>query len=391
MVVFWLYGTEEDPPNSNNDNSLIFNQETHFMEQKSTFDNVKAESFAGKLLDIINGGCLSLLISVGHKTGLFDTLSGLHKPCTSEEIAKKANLNERYVREWLGGMVVGGIVEYFPNEKTYLLPSEHSAFTTRAAGIDNLALFSQYVSLMGLVEDKIVDCFRNGGGVPYSEYPGFQTLQAEETSRVFDSRLIEQIVPLTGPDMISKLHSGAAVLEIGCGRGHALNLMAKAFPNSKFFGYDFSVEGIEAGKKESKELNLINVEFEVKDVNTLTDTNKYDLIMAFDTIHDQAHPTTVLSKIYSALKLNGTFLMQDIAASSYTEENVQNPLAPTLYTFSTMHCMTVSLAQNGEGLGTVWGRQMAEKMLKEAGFSEGIDVKQIAGDILNYYYIVKKA
>jgi cyclopropane fatty-acyl-phospholipid synthase-like methyltransferase len=137
-------------------------------------------------------------------------------------------------------------------------------------------------------------------------------------------------------------------------------------------------------------MNLINVEFHVRDVNTLTDTSKYDLIMAFDTIHDQAHPTTVLSRIHNALKQDGTFLMQDIAASSNTEENIQNPLAPTLYTFSTMHCMTVSLAQGGDGLGTVWGRQMAEQKLKQAGFSDTIDVKQIDGDILNYYYIVKK-
>ncbi|VFJ12818.1 class I SAM-dependent methyltransferase [Candidatus Nitrosocosmicus franklandus] len=360
------------------------------MLEKAQFDNAKAEAFSGKLLEIINGGCLSLLISVGHKTGLFDVMSGLQKPATSEEIAKEANLCERYVREWLGGMVVGGIVEYYPDGKRYLLPPEHSAFTTRAAGINNLALFSQYVSLMGLVEDKIVECFRNGGGVPYSDYPGFQALQAEETSRVFDSRLINDIVPLTGQEMISKLQSGASVLEVGCGRGHALNLMAKAFPNSKFFGFDFSEEGIEAGIKESQEMNLTNVIFEVKDVNTISETNEYDLVMAFDTIHDQAHPTTVLSKIRDALKFDGVFLMQDIAASSNVEENIQNPLAPSLYTFSTMHCMTVSLAQNGEGLGTVWGRQMAEQKLKDAGFSGPIDVKQIGGDVLNYYYVVKK-
>ena len=360
------------------------------MIEKTEFDNAKAEAFAGKLLEIINGGCLSLMISVGHKTGLFDVMSGMQEPSTSEKIAKNANLNERYVREWLGGMVVSGIVEYFPNEKAYLLPPEHAAFTTRAAGIDNIALFSQYVSLMGLVEDKIVDCFRNGGGVPYSDYPAFQTLQAEETSRIFDSRLIDQIVPLTGKEMVDKLNSGAYVLEIGCGRGHALNLMAKAFPNSKFFGYDFSEEGIEAGIKESREMNLSNVEFDVKDVNSISNTNKYDLIMAFDTIHDQAHPATVLSRVYNALNLSGTFLMQDIAASSNVEENIQNPLAPTLYAFSTMHCMTVSLAQGGDGLGTVWGRQMAEQMLTEAGFSGAIDVKQIDGDILNYYYVAKK-
>ena len=198
------------------------------MVEKSGFDNAKAEAFAGKLLEIINGGSLSLMISIGHKTGLFDTLSELQTPSTSEEIARKAHLNERYTREWLGAMVVGGMVDYYPDEKRFFLPSEHAAFTTRAAGIDNIALFSQYISLMGLVEDKIVDCFRNGGGVPYSEYPGFQSLQAEETSRVFDSRLIDQIIPLAGKDVINNLQNGAVVLDIGCGRGHATKSYGKS-------------------------------------------------------------------------------------------------------------------------------------------------------------------
>jgi SAM-dependent methyltransferase len=117
------------------------------------------------------------------------------------------------------------------------------------------------------------------------------------------------------------------------------------------------------------------------------------LIAAFDVIHDQAQPAKVLTEIYNALRKKeegGIFLMQDIAASSKLEENLESPLGPTLYTISTMHCMTVSLAYNGEGLGAVWGRQKAEQMLKEAGFSEKIEVKQVPGDIFNYYYIVQK-
>jgi hypothetical protein len=114
------------------------------------------------------------------------------------------------------------------------------------------------------------------------------------------------------------------------------------------------------------------------------------LITAFDTIHDQAQPTKVLKEIYNALRKGGIFLMQDIAASSHLHENINNPLAPTLYTFSTMHCMTVSLAYNGESLGAVWGKQKAEQKLGEAGFSHPIEVKQIEGDILNYYYIARK-
>jgi hypothetical protein len=143
------------------------------------FDKSKAEEFASKMIQILNGGMLSLMISIGHKTGLFDIISGL-QPSTSDEIAFAANLNERYIREWLGAMVTGDIIKFDPSTRKYFLPREHAVFLTRAAGIDNLAVLAQYISLMGNVENKIVECFIKGGGLPYSEYPQFQQLQAEE-------------------------------------------------------------------------------------------------------------------------------------------------------------------------------------------------------------------
>lgn len=348
----------------------------------------KAEAFSGKLLEILNGGMLSLMISVGHQTRLFDVMSEM-QASTSAQIAFAAGLNERYVREWLGAMVTGRIIDYDPKDQKYFLPKEHAAFITRAAGIDNLALFAQYIPLLGNVEQEIVKCFKNGGGVPYSAYPRFQQLQAEETSRVFDARLVSQIIPLVG-GLEEKLRSGMDVLDIGCGQGRAINLMAKAFPNSRFTGYDISAQGIEAARNEARNTGLANARFEVRNVAEIGEYKKYDFITAFDTIHDQAKPAAVLAEVCNALRDGGTFLMQDIAASSHLAENIANPLAPTLYTISTMHCMTVSLAYNGEGLGTVWGRQRAEQMLVEAGFSD-IQVKEIPGDILNYYYISRKS
>ena len=357
-----------------------------------------SEDFATNLTDILNGGTLSLMISIGHKTHLFDTMSKLYEQqqfATSAEITRAANLNERYVREWLGAMVAGRIVDYDESTDSYSLPQEHAALLTRAAGIDNFAMFFQYISLMGIVEDKIVECFYKGGGVPYSEYPKFQELQAEETSRIFDARLVDQILSLSN-GLKHRLEKGIDVLDVGCGRGHAINVMAKAFPRSRFVGYDISNEGIKAANDEATKMELSNVRFEVKDLSLMNDSEQYDLITAFDTIHDQARPTKVLRAIYNALRTNGSneissiFLMQDIAASSYVNENISNPLAPTLYTISTMHCMTVSLASNGEGLGAVWGRQKAEQKLREAGFCREIDVREIEGDILNYYYITKK-
>ncbi|HJU79325.1 MAG TPA: class I SAM-dependent methyltransferase [Nitrososphaeraceae archaeon] len=354
---------------------------------KQNYDNSKAEEFASKMFQVLNSGMLSLMISIGYKTSLFDIMSEL-KPSTSQEISQATKLNERYIREWLGAMVTGKIIEYDPLTEKYFLPKEHSAFLTRKSGIDNLAVLSQYVSLMGNVEDKIVECFRNGGGLPYSEYPKFQQLQAEETARIFDSKLTNQILPLI-PEINNRLKDGIKVLDIGCGGGRAINLMGKAFPRSKFTGCDISHEGISSAREEAKNMGLTNVQFEIKDALLVEELGKFELITAFDTIHDQAQPTKVLKAIYKSLKDDGFFLMQDIAASSKVEKNIDSLLAPTLYTISTMHCMSVSLAFNGEGLGTMWGKELAVKKLTEAGFKD-IIVKNVEGDIMNHYYLAGK-
>lgn len=354
---------------------------------KQDYDNSKAEEFASKMFQFLNSGMLSLMISIGYKTGLFDTIAQL-KPSTSQEISQATKLNERYIREWLGAMVTGNIIEYDSLTEKYFLPKEHSAFLTRKSGIDNLAVLAQYVSLMGNVEDKIVECFRNGGGLPYSEYPKFQELQAEETARIFDSKLTNQILPLI-PEIDNRLNDGIKVLDIGCGRGRAINLMGKAFSRSEFTGCDISHEGISSAKEEAKNMGLTNVQFEIKDALLVEELGKFDLITAFDTIHDQVQPTKVLKAIHASLNNDGFFLMQDIAASSKVEKNIDSLLAPTLYTISTMHCMSVSLAFDGEGLGTMWGKELAVNKLTEAGFKD-IKVKNVEGDIMNYYYVSRK-
>ena len=354
---------------------------------KQDYDNSKAEEFASKMFKFLNSGMLSLMISIGYKTGLFDIIAQL-KPSTSQEISQATKLNERYIREWLCAMVTGNIIEYDSLTEKYSLPKEHSAFLTRKSGIDNLAVLAQYVSLMGNVEDKIVECFRNGGGLPYSEYPKFQQLQAEETARIFDSKLTNQILPLI-PEILNRLNDGIKVLDIGCGRGRAINLMGKKFPRSEFTGCDISHEGISSAKEEAKNMGLTNVQFEIKDALLVEELGKFDLITAFDTIHDQVQPTKVLNAINASLNNDGFFLMQDIAASSKVEKNIDSLLAPTLYTISTMHCMSVSLAFDGEGLGTMWGKELAVNKLTEAGFKD-IKVMNVEGDIMNYYYVSRK-
>ena len=345
------------------------------------------EEFAAKIAASIDSASQAILLSIGHQTRLFDTLADL-PPATSSQIADAAGLDERYVREWLGGVVSGQIVDYDPATQTYSLPDHRAAVLTHAAGPDNLARVAQFIPLLGEVEQKIIGCFHNGGGLPYSDYPRFHTLMAEMSGQVFDAALIDVILPMAD-GLTEQLRAGADVADIGTGSGHAINVMASAFPASRFTGIDFSDEGLGVGRAEAKRLGLTNATFVAKDVAALDSAQTYDVITVFDAIHDQAQPARVLENIYDALRPGGTLLMVDIKASSRLEDNVGVPLASYLYTVSTMHCMSVSLGLDGAGLGTCWGQQLATSMLADAGFTQ-VSIREIESDPFNNYYIARK-
>jgi 2-polyprenyl-3-methyl-5-hydroxy-6-metoxy-1,4-benzoquinol methylase len=355
-------------------------------------DMTKAEAFGERLLGMLNGGALAVMLSIGHRTGLLDTMSEL-PPADSRSIADAAGLDERYVREWLGAMATGGIVEIHPNGGTphYALPAEHAACLTRAAGADNMGVFTQYIGLLGAVEDQVLQCFESGGGVPYSAYRRFHDVMAEDSGQTVLSSLLDGILPLA-PGLTEHLHRGIDVLDVGCGMGRALNAMARAFPHSRFTGLDLSEQAIAAAQAEASEQGNGNVRFATRDLTSFDDDapeQRYDLITSFDAIHDQARPDRVLAGIHRALRPGGVYLMQDIAASSDVQRNLEHPIAPFLYTVSTMHCMTVSLAQGGMGLGTMWGRERAQEMLRAAGFTD-IELHSLPHDIQNDYYVIRK-
>jgi 2-polyprenyl-3-methyl-5-hydroxy-6-metoxy-1,4-benzoquinol methylase len=345
------------------------------------------QQFAERIVGAIDSASLAILLSIGHQTGLLDTLADL-PPSASQQIADAAGLNERYVREWLGGVVAARIVDYDPAASTYSLPRERAAVLTRAAGPDNLARVAQFIPLLGEVEQKVIGCFRDGGGLAYSEYPRFHTLMAEESGEVVDAALVDVIVPMAD-GLPERLRTGMDVADIGCGSGHAINVMAQAFPASRFTGIDFSEEGLAVGTAEAERLGLTNASFLQRDVSKLDVTDAYDVITVFDAIHDQAHPARVLENIYRALRPGGVLLMVDIKASSQLEDNIGVPLATYLYAVSTMHCMSVSLGLDGDGLGTCWGQQLATSMLADAGFPD-VTVNEIESDPINNYYIARK-
>ncbi|MGH7857822.1 MAG: class I SAM-dependent methyltransferase [Candidatus Binatia bacterium] len=356
----------------------------------SDLDPAKAEAFAVRFLTALNDGALCLMASVGHRTGLFDVMSKL-PPATSEEIAVRAGLNERYVREWLGAMVTAGVIAFDPATSRYSLPAEHAAFLTRPAGADNMAVFAQYIAVMGSVEDDIVECFRKGGGVPYERFPRFHEVMAEDSGQSVLSSLDSHILPLV-PGLIDRLTNGIRVLDVGCGRGRVMVRLAELYPRSRFVGMDLSPDAIAFGRDEAAKKGLGNVELVAADLSNFDETaepESFDFVTTFDAIHDQAKPLNVLRGIHRALRSNGVYLMQDISGTSHVHEDVAHPIGTFLYTVSCMHCMTVSLAHGGEGLGAMWGEEKTREYLRRAGF-RSVTTHRLAHDIQNNWYVVTK-
>ena len=358
--------------------------------EQEAFDTAKADAFGAQLLTALNHGALCLMISIGHRTGLFDVMSQ-SPSATSEEIADRAGLNERYVREWLGAMVTGGVVDFDPATARFSLPPEHAAFLTRAAGADNMAVFAQYMAVMGGVEDGIVECFRHGGGVPYERFSRFHEVMAEDSGQSVLSSLESHILPLV-PGLHERLIRGIRVLDAGCGRGRIMIRLAKLYPRSSFVGMDLSSDAITFARNAASKEGLSNIELVRVDLSNFDRTaepDSFDFITTFDAIHDQAKPLNVLKGIHRALKPDGTYLMQDISGTSHVEKDKEHPIGTFLYAISCMHCMTVSLAQGGEGLGAMWGEERTREYLQRAGF-RSITTHRLAHDIQNNWYVVTK-
>lgn len=359
-------------------------------DEEDGFSPSRAESFEGMFVDMLNGGAVMLMVSIGHRTGLFDVMED-GAWTTSESLAARAQLDERYVREWLGAMTTGRILECDGETNRYRLPREHAACLTRAATPNNLAVFAQYIGELGSVESDIVNCFHRGGGVPYGRYKRFHEIMAEDSGQSVLPALEAHILPLV-PEITERLEQGIRVLDLGCGRGRALLQMAARFPASAFVGYDLSDENVAWATSEAETHGLSNVSFEVRDLGKFdaeAEPESFDFVTTFDAVHDQGNPRAMVRGIRRSLASGGVYLAQDINGSSHTHENVDHPIGPLLYTISCMHCMTVSLAQEGgEGLGAMWGRQTAVEMFTESGFGS-VEVNELSHDVQNCYYVCR--
>ena len=343
-----------------------------------------AQAFTEKVFGMIAGGVSAFMIDLGLRTGLFDAASGAG-PLTSAELAGRAGLDERYVREWLAAMTTAGVFRL--DGDRFELPAAHAVCLSGETS-RNVAPRTQMVGFLAPHLESVARAFRDGAGVPYSAFrPGFTGLMDRFNRFRYDQLLVSGY--LTAADgLIERLGAGIAVADIGCGSGHCLNIMAAAFPQSSFVGFDIAEDAIADGDAEAAQLGLSNARFEVRDVTDLPAAS-FDLITAFDAIHDQAAPDLVLRRAREALVGDGVFLAIDVKASSDLAGNLGHPLGSYLYGVSVMHCLSVSLAGGGPGLGTMWGRELATRMFHDAGFTTVEERPAPPQDAINTIYVCR--
>ncbi|MFO7713020.1 MAG: class I SAM-dependent methyltransferase, partial [Desulfosarcina sp.] len=276
------------------------------------------------------------------------------------------------------------------------LPKAHADLIARRSGNANLGVYTQEIPLLTLsAMAPVIRAFATGEGVGYEHYPEFQAFMSQLADAKHEAVLVSKFLPsIEDGQMAAALASGIDVCDIGCGEGVATNLMAAAYPESRFVGVDISQAAIEKAARAAGNLSLKNIEFIAADAACLDHhpafTAGLDYITAFDAVHDQPHPQAALRNVLAVLKPGGRFSMVDIDASSHLSKNAKHPMGAFLYTVSLMHCMPVGLVDGGAGLGMMWGREKAVEMLHAAGFSS-VSVLEIPDDPFNLHFYCRKA
>ena len=344
------------------------------MANQSDIDQTKMEEFVNKVLENTTGAFVMLMANLGDRLGLFKTLAD-SKPVNSEELAVGAGINERYAREWLSAMACAGYLEYDAASARFTLPPEHVPALAQENGPMFFGgVFEQFPELVGVI-NQVDQAFRKGGGVPQSAYSDHCWCGLERfTGGWFENLLLQEWIPAV-PEVEAKLENGAAmahvtaVADVGSGNGRALIKLAEAYPKSRYVGYDIFEPSIDEATENAAAAKVGDrVSFKQLDVVEGL-PEQYDVVTTFDVIHDMAKPREALRAIREGLQPDGTYLMLEINSSDKLEENI-GPLGALFYSVSVMYCMTTSLAQGGEGLGTCgMPESRVREFCEEAGFS----------------------
>ena len=331
-------------------------------------DEAKLEAFMGQALTDMGAIISAPLIQIGEKLGLYKAMAHAG-PLTSQEVAERSGAAERYVREWLRNQAAGGYITYDPDSDRYTLPDEHAlALADEDSPFYILGVYDSIASLYA-DEDQLLEAFRSGRGMGWHEHDHRQFRGTERFFRPgYRAQLVSEWIPaLDGVQ--ATLERGAKVADIGCGHGASTIIMAEAFPNSQFVGFDYHEASIERAAEAAQEAGVGDrISFEVAAAKDYPGSG-YDLVCVFDCLHDMGDPVGAAAHVRETLDGDGAWMIVEPFANDRVEENL-NPVGRVFYGASTVICTPASLAQEvGLALGAQAGQARLTEVLNEGGFT----------------------
>ncbi len=331
-------------------------------------NEAKLHEFVMRAVGEMGAAMNAALIILGDRLGLYKAMAGAG-PLTSQEIATRTGTTERYVREWLAAQAAGGFITYDAGSNTYTLPPEQALALADEQSPVFLPGFFDIVAACVKDEPKIREAFRSGKGVGWHEHDHGLFAGTERFFRPnYRANLIKSWIPaLAGTE--AKLKEGASVADVGCGLGTSTILMAEAYPNSTFVGFDYHSGSIDMAREAAKKAGVANrVKFEVAKAKDYPGKG-YHFVAFFDCLHDMGDPEGAARHVLGTLDRDGTWMIVEPFANDKLEDNL-NPVGRVFYAASTMLCTPASLSQEvGLGLGAQAGESRLSKVLRSAGFT----------------------
>ncbi len=343
------------------------------------------EQYAGQVIGYKTGELVSLMIYLGDKFNLYQALKDLGT-CTAADLAAHTGLQERWLLEWLRNQTSAGLIEYKGDDKFFFPEAGHSLFLDKDHPFYLAGAFCSPTTLTEL--EKTAKAFRSGIGMTWDDHGPRVACMVKRMTSSTHNMLPTVIGLMNGVE--EKLKAGARVLDVGCGSGVALRVLAKAYPNSTFDGFDPSQNALEIGKKDTEADGLSNITYHLAKGEDLEPRPTYDFVMTLDCMHDMTRPESVIRAIRKCLKPDGAWLIKDIRTSDDFNENLSNPMSAMFYGISVLYCMSASLSEpGGAGLGTMgFNPVLAENMLNSGGFSK-FRTLDFEGDPFNSFYEVR--
>jgi len=342
--------------------------ETTTKKRSARIDQSKLNAFLNRAIADLAAGYGGVMVSLGRQLGLYEALAGAG-PLTSHEVAARAGCAERYVREWLNSQVAGGYVNYHSSSQTYELSPEQAVVLADKNGAAYIAPAWEVPASMWIDQAKAIEAFRTGKGVPWSDHDGRLYCGVAAFYRNgYRQQLVSEWLPaLDG--VVERLTTGAKVADIGCGHGHSTILMAEAFPNSRFYGFDPHEDSIIAARENAQAAGVAErVRFAVGSAKTFT-KRRLDLICFFDCLHDMGDPVGAARNVRKALTKSGTAMAVEPLGRDNVEDNI-NPVSRIYYSASTTLCCAHSLSEEvGLALGAQAGELRLQRVFREAGFT----------------------